>query len=105
MNQDRLSLLALHFIPGVGDQLLKQLVSYCGSAEQVFKTPKGKLLKVPGIGPVTAESVRSGSTFHLAEKEFKKAEQEDTEILLYTDKKYPERLKSIDDAPPILYYK
>lgn len=105
MSQDRLSFLALHFISGIGDQLVKQLVSYCGSAEQVFKTPKGKLLKIPGIGPVTAESIRAGSTFHEAEKEFKKAEKEDTEILFYTDKKYPDRLKSIEDAPPILYYK
>lgn len=105
MSQDRLSFLALHFISGIGDQLLKQLVSYCGSAEQVFKTPKGKLLKIPGIGPVTAESVRTGATFHLAEKEFKKAEKEDTDILFYTDKNYPDRLKSIEDAPPILYCK
>src|SRR5258706_1649027 len=105
MTQDRLSFLALHFISGIGDQLVKQLVSYCGSAEQVFKTPKGKLLKIPGIGPVTAESIRTGSTFLQAEKELKKAEKEDTEILFYTDKKYPVRLKSIEDAPSILYYK
>jgi len=105
MTEDRLSFLALHFIPGVGDQLLKQLVSYCGTAEQVFKTPKGKLLKIPGIGPVTAESIRAGSTFHMAEKEIKKAEKEETEILFYTDKKYPGRLKSIEDAPSLLYCK
>jgi DNA processing protein len=105
MSQDRFSFLALHFISGIGDQLVKQLVSYCGSAEQVFKTPKGKLLKVPGVGPVTAESIRTGSTFHRAEKEFMKAEKENTEILFYYDKHYPDRLKAIDDAPSILYYK
>src|ERR1043165_3732165 len=105
MDQNRLAFLALHFISGVGDQLVKQLVSYCGSAEQVFKTPKGKLLKIPGIGRITAESIHAGSTFHRAEKELKKAEKEDTEILFYTDKKYPERLKSIEDAPSLLYYK
>src|SRR5882757_188442 len=105
MDQNRLAFLALHFISGVGDQLVKQLVSYCGSAEQVFKTPKGKLLKIPGIGRVTAESIHTGTTFHRAEKELKKAEKEETEILFYTDKKYPERLKSIEDAPSLLYYK
>ena len=36
MDQERLSFLALHFIPGIGDRLVKLLVSYCGSAEQVF---------------------------------------------------------------------
>ena len=42
--------IAVRMIPGVGDVLVKQLISYCGSAEAVFKTPKGKLLRIPGIG-------------------------------------------------------
>jgi DNA processing protein len=105
VDQDRLSFLALHFIPGIGDHLVKQLVSYCGSADQVFKTPKGKLLKIPGIGQVTAESIKSEKSFHQAEKEFKKAEKEETEILFFTDKHYPQRLKEVVDAPSILYYK
>lgn len=105
MSQDRLSFLALHFITGVGDHLVKQLVSYCGSAEQVFKTPKGKLLKIPGVGEVTAESIKTGSTFDRAEKEILKAEKDGTEILFYTDKKYPTRLREIEDAPSLLYYK
>ncbi|MBS1951372.1 MAG: DNA-processing protein DprA [Cytophagales bacterium] len=105
MTQDRLTFLALHFTPGVGDHLVKQLVSYCGSAEEVFKIPKGKLLKIPGIGPVTAESIKARSSFHQAEKELKKAEKEETEILFYTDKNYPDRLKEIEDAPSLLYCK
>jgi DNA processing protein len=105
MSQERLSFLALHFIPGIGDQLIKQLVSYCGSAEQIFKTPKGKLLKIPGIGPVAADSILNGAPFQQAEKEMKKAEKEETEILFYTDKNYPSRLKQIEDAPSLLYFK
>ena len=69
MDQNRLSLLALHFIPGIGDHIIRQLVSYCGSAERVFKTPKGKLLKIPGIGEVTAEVIIKGNPFLTAEKE------------------------------------
>ncbi len=105
MDQERLSFLALHFTPGIGDFLLKQVVSYCGSAEQVFKTPKGKLLKIPGVGEVSAEAIKHGDTFKEAERELKKAEREEVEIILYTDKKYPLRLKSIEDAPALLYYK
>lgn len=105
MDQERISFLSLHFIPGVGDFLVKQLVSYCGSAEQVFKTPKGKLLKIPGVGEVSAEAIKNGKSFHEAELELLKAEKEGTEILFFTDKKYPQRLKSIEDAPSLLYYK
>lgn len=105
MEQERLSFLALQFIPGIGDFLIKQLISYCGSAEQVFKTPKGKLLKIPGVGNVSAESIKNGKSFTEAEREIRKAERDGVEILFFTDKKYPQRLKLIEDSPSILYYK
>jgi DNA processing protein len=105
MDQERLSFLSLHFTPGIGDFLVKQLVSYCGSAEQVFKTPKGKLLKIPGVGEVSAVAIKNGNSFQKAERELKKAEKEETEIIFFTDKKYPQRLKSIEDSPSLLYYK
>jgi len=100
---DRISLLALHFIPGIGDYTIRQLISYCGSAEKVFQTPKGKLLKIPGIGSVTAESIIKGKPFQQAEKELKLAEKEKVSLLFYTDKNYPTRLKQIADAPSLLY--
>src|SRR3954469_8502460 len=105
MDQNRLSLLALHFIPGVGDHLIRQLVSYCGSAEKVFKTPKGKLLKIPGIGEITAQSIQQGKPFASAEREAKKAEKENVDLIFFTDKNYPSRLKQVNDAPSLLYVK
>src|SRR5213075_2013820 len=105
MESERLAFMALQFVPGVGDLLIKQLISHCGSAELVFKQSKARLLKVPGIGETTAHSIRTGKTLREAEKEFMRAEREQTEILFYTDKAYPNRLKSIDDSPAILYVK
>lgn len=105
MDQNRLALLALHFIPGLGDYSIRQLVSYCGSAEKVFQTPKGKLLKIPGIGAVTAASIIKGKPFTEAEKEYRKVEDEDVTLIFYTDSQYPSRLKSINDAPTLLYAK
>lgn len=105
MDQNRLALLALHFIPGVGDYLVRQLVSYCGSAESVFKTPKGKLLKIPGVGERTAESIKTGKPFSNAEKEIKKAEHEKVQFIFFTDTNFPSRLKQINDSPSLLYVK
>jgi DNA processing protein len=106
MDQTRLCLLALHFIPGLGDYLIRQLVSYCGSAEKVFTTPKGKLLKIPGVGEVTAQSLQASSkAFELAEKELRKVEKENSMLVFFLDKEYPSRLKNIPDAPSLLYYK
>jgi DNA processing protein len=105
MDQNRLALLALHFIPGIGDYLIRQLVSYCGSAEKVFKIPRGKLLKIPGVGLVTAEAISQGKPFMLAEKELRKAEKETVSLLFFTDKNYPSRLRQVNDAPTMLYAK
>lgn len=105
MDQERLSFLALHFIPGVGTRSIKQLISYCGSASEVFKRPKGKLQTIPGVGPATAQAIISSNTFSLAEAEFRRAGKADTQILFYTDKQYPDRLRVIDDAPSMLYFK
>ncbi len=105
MDQNRLSLLALHFVPGIGDFLIRQLVSYCGSAEEVFNLSKGKLLKIPGVGGATVSSLHSGDPFKEAEAELVKAEANDTRILFYLDTEYPQRLKQYDDSPTLLYVK
>ncbi len=105
MDQNRLSLLALHFVPGIGDYLIRQLVSYSGSAEKIFTSPKGKLLKIPGVGESTSKSILSGAPFEKAEKEILRAEKEGVELVFYTDKQYPSRLKEINDAPSLLYWK
>lgn len=105
MDQNKLSLLALHFIPGLGDHLIRQLISYCGSAEKVFHLPKGKLLRVPGIGTITADAIKKGKPYVRAEKELRRAEREDAKLLFYTDKDFPSRLRQINDAPTLLYTK
>ncbi|HCR54615.1 MAG TPA: DNA-protecting protein DprA [Cytophagales bacterium] len=105
MDQNRLALLALHFVPGIGDFLVRQLVSYCGSAEDVFKLPKSKLIKIPGVGASTISTLKSSNPFLDAEHEIKKAEKADTRILFYLDADYPQRLKQFDDSPTLLYVK
>ncbi len=105
MDQERISFVALHLVPGVGDFLIKQLVSYCGSAEEVFRQSSARLLKIPGIGEITARAIQEGKLLAQAEKELRKAEREFTQILFFTDKAYPLRLRGIDDAPSMLYVK
>jgi DNA processing protein len=105
MDNERLSLLALHFVEGIGDRHFKQLVTHCGSAERVFKTSKNKLRSIPGIRRSYADAIHTGNSFYEAEKEFRLAEKESTQILFFTDKSFPLRLKSIADAPSLLYVK
>lgn len=105
MDENRLAQIALNFIPGIGDYLIKQLISYSGSAEAVFNTNQKKLLKIPGIGPVTAKLISAKKPIEKAEEAITRAEKENVQVLLYTDEHYPARLKHINDAPTLLYYK
>lgn len=97
---------ALSFIPQIGSVLAKQLVSYCGSAEQVFKINKGKLLKIPNIGEKTAALISDHQSEALkrAEVVLKQAEKEQAKLLFYTDSDYPLRLRQFADAPAIIYW-
>jgi DNA processing protein len=98
--------IGLTLLDGVGDILAKNLVSYCGSAEQVFKTSKAQLEKIPGIGSYTSNAImKSKSVLERAEKECKFIEDKNISALFYTDKKFPQRLKNCNDSPVMLYYK
>lgn len=96
---------ALTLIPKIGDVLIRQLVSYCGSPEQVFKTPVSKLLKIPNIGKTLAQNLQDKSVLEKASKIIEEAEKQQVALLFYTDKNYPNRLKQLYDAPVLLYYK
>lgn len=105
MENNLLYEVAIGMLPKVGAHLTRQLISYSGSAEQVFKQSKGKLLKIPGIGETLANNIINQSILSKAEKEIALAEKNNVTILFYTHKNFPERLKHIPDAPTLLYYK
>jgi len=98
---------ALTLFPGVGPQLTRQLMSYGGSAKNVLMLPPGKLRKIPGVGPATVlalTGVARIAALQKAEDTLKKAEAEGIQLLFYTSKRFPSRLKQIADAPALLYY-
>jgi DNA processing protein len=95
--------IALTLIPGVGDVTAKNLISYCGSVEGVFKQKKSHLLKIPEVGKVTANAIVNHSVFERAEEEVKFIEQNNIQTFFYLDEEYPTRLKHCIDAPLLLY--
>jgi len=98
---------ALTLFPGIGPQLTRQLMSYGGSAKNVLHLPPGKLRKIPGVGPATVAvltGVERSTALRRAEESVKKATKEDVQLLFYTSKQFPSRLKQLPDAPVLLYY-
>ncbi|MFD2933965.1 DNA-processing protein DprA [Spirosoma flavum] len=96
--------IALTLVPGVGSILIRQLISYCGSATDVFRSPLARLMKVPGIGDVTARAILRSAVLAEAEQVVKQLEKLGATALFYTDKAYPARLKTLYDAPALLYF-
>ena len=105
MCNEKASQIALSLIPGVGNILIKQLISYCGSAQAVFKSNRKQLSKIPGIGTVNAHAITKANTFGKAEGILENAMAKGIAVYFYTDKPYPQNLKQIYDAPSIIYHK
>jgi DNA processing protein len=97
--------IALTLVPGVGSKLAKNLVSYCGGAEAVFKASKEDLARVPGIGKQLIQAISTKGIFERAEEEVSFVERHKIQALFYTNKLYPERLKMCLDSPAMIYYK
>src|SRR5210317_96642 len=105
MDASKIYQVAISLVPGIGNLLARQLISYCGSAREVFSASKKTLTQVPGIGHKTASSFKSKTALLKAEEVISKCEKGNIQILHFTDEKYPRRLKQLYDAPVILYYK
>lgn len=105
MDDERIFQVALTMVPGIGDITAKTLVSYCGSAKEIFKKNRNHLSKIPGIGLIVTNKILNFNNFHGAERELIKCEKHKIDILFFTDKRYPKKLKHAPDSPAILYYR
>jgi len=105
-NNDKLIYkIALNLIKGVGAGNAKNLISYLGSVEQIFKAKKQELLKIPGVGEILANNIVNFNDMRIAEEELKFIEINKIKTLFYTDKDFPSRLKHCEDSPIILFMK
>lgn len=103
MTDEQHALLSLSLIPNIGPVATKQLIHHFGSAKQIFNTPKGKLAKVPGIGPKLSNAIHGINLQTETERIITQSEKNKIDIHFFNDPSYPQRLKLIQDAPIVLY--
>lgn len=103
MTEQRLQQVALNRLPQVGHATVRHLIGYLGSAEEVFRTKKGRLSRIPGIGDQLAAHIVSKSSFDEAESILKSCEKSDIRILHFTDEDFPPRLREQYDSPTLFY--
>lgn len=103
MDDKLLYKIALSIIPGIGGILARNVVAYVGSVEGVFSESLKSLQKIPGIGGINAHRIKDKDILKKAEKELHFIEKNEIDVLFYTDKNFPRRLKTCVDAPVIIY--
>src|SRR3990167_4599062 len=104
-SNDTLYRLALGLVPGIGNITAKNLIAYCGTAENVFKIKKKHLLRIPGIVNKTVNELSLKEPLEIAEKELAFVQKNNVKLLFYTDEEYPIRLKDLYDGPYMLFLK
>ncbi|MEM6688517.1 MAG: DNA-processing protein DprA [Planctomycetota bacterium] len=101
--QDKLDLLRLCMVPGIGPRLLRSLFDRFGESTAILKASSEDLAQVPGIGPKLIEQIklhsRSVDLDHLVQW----CQTHDTEIIFRGSEHYPDTLDDLDDAPPLLF--
>lgn len=106
MNPEMLYQVGITLIPGLGNFLIKQCISYCGSAKKVFEASKRELMQIPKCGEKTTNLIlENKNVLEKAEKIIQKSQEENIQLLFYANENYPKRLLRFDDAPALLYYK
>lgn len=105
INSELIYQIAITKIDGVGPNLAKNLIAYCGSASAVFNQKKSELKKIPGIGTVTAANISKFQNFKTIEQEIDLLNKYKIQAYFYLDKEYPQRLKHCDDCPLVLFHK
>jgi DNA processing protein len=97
--------IALRAVEDVGCVGFRALLAAFSSPRAVFSVPARSLQAVPGIGPKTADHIRSFADWEMAEREVALAAQRGVAIVTCEDPLYPRNLLNIYDYPPFLYVK
>lgn len=96
------SWLRLHLAQGVGAVTFRKLVEAFGSVEAVFAASPGQWMSVQGVGEKTAAAI-ANVTQAQVDDELAAAEKLGVRILTLDDADYPAGLRTLYDAPRVLY--
>ena len=107
MDDERMALVALKMVRGVGDGVARALLQHFGSAAGALRATTDRLAEVDGIGHETAQRIAADrdEAFRRAERELSFAAKHGVRIYTPEDDAYPTRLRTCPDAPLVVYYR
>jgi DNA processing protein len=99
--------LELRAVKGLGPVTYAKLITRFGSPEGIRQANLSALVATGDLSPSLAQALKqplSDKSQKHIQQELDAAEAGQFSILTLTDSKYPSRLKTITDPPPVLYY-
>ena len=94
--------IGFNLIKGIGAVRMQGLIAYFGELESAWKAAPAELAAA-GLGLKVIERVVQAREKVDLEKVWEKIEKQGIKILTWEDEAYPQRLKEIDQPPPVLY--
>ena len=98
-------LIALGKIDGIGSITLRKLISFAGSAKNVFSLSYNQIKQIPRVTSSIISELKSDKYIRQAEEELAFCDKNNVEVLNIYSKNYPSRLKNCKDAPLVLFYR
>jgi DNA processing protein len=89
-------------VAGLGRMRYRQLMDRFDSWDEVVRLPARQLMQVPGVNEDMALAIRRSTEMDVS-AELEKARKSGVCIVAHTDPAYPENLRTVDDAPLLLY--
>src|SRR5689334_13683626 len=94
--------IGFNLIKGIGAVRMQALIHHFGDLEDAWKAAPAELAQA-GLGLKVIERIVQARQNVDLEKLWKKIESQDIHILTWEDEAYPQRLKEIEQPPPVLY--
>ena len=94
--------IAFNKVPGIGPARLAALIETCGSIEAAWKAPIQQL-QMAGLDKRSLASLLEARRTLDPQAEAERVVQDNATVLTWDDADYPESLRQVDAAPPVLY--
>lgn len=106
MDKDTLYMMALSRVPRLNFGQQKMLLETLGSATTVYENRHNIMDALPEATPALRDNLAyMDELIPRCEEEISWADNHKVECISYKDQRYPERLRTCDDAPLMLYYR
>ena len=100
------AVMALREAGGVGPKMFQAILTVFGSPENIYGAAIDELIELPRVSEEWAVKILSSQdVIPMMSERIERLTEEGIHIATFLDDDYPSRLRSLDDPPPILYYR